>query len=103
MPTTWVATVVVSLVQDRSRFTTGIAAQACVYFVAAFVTRLAIEHHESRYQIAAFIVAATILEVARSSTGRERLSLNLWAAAAVGAVLGVVLARPIAHHGWLGL
>lgn len=103
VPTLWMTTALYSLFTGRLRLLPSIIAQAGVYFIAAFATRLTIRGRESRYQLACFIAAAIVFEVVRQRAGTKGFSRVFLMAGIAGASLGVAVARPIAHRGWPGL
>lgn len=69
------------------------------YFSVAFVTRMILQETESRLQIAAFALAATLIEALRSRAERRRFDGLQWGLNTAAAAAGVLLAKHILEPG----
>lgn len=76
----------------------GVLDRAAVFLVAATMTRLAFTHVRTRWQIAAFVLVASVAVMARiARTGPGGAALR-WAASVAGIVVGAVSTREFVHH-----
>ena len=75
----------------------GNVERAAVFFLVAAVTRGTLTDHQTRWQIAALAIAATLLEAGRGWTAGRSGGLAGWLSSTAGAVVGAVLLRQIAH------
>ena len=76
----------------------GTLDRAAVFLVAAALTRLAFTHVRTRWQIAAFVLVASVAVAARmTKTGVGGAAVR-WAASVGGIVVGAVATREIVHH-----
>ncbi len=96
----WPTIAVLSLVPGEDRPNTGMPGRiehALAYAIAAFVTRLAFRRIASRWQALAFSVAAGLFEIGQIWVPGRNATVGDWAASTAGAVVGVIVARAIAH------
>lgn len=93
----WAALAVLLVGVGRFRLT-GAADRALAFLVAATVTRLAFTHVQTRWQITAFVLVASVAVAARiPRTGLGGAAMR-WAASVGGIVVGAVVTREIVHH-----
>jgi hypothetical protein len=73
------------------------------FFSAAFTTRFVLQETESRLQMAAFSVAALLLERIRSAAADESFNLVRWGLNSGAAAAGVLLAKHILEPGAISI
>ncbi len=96
----WLTLTIISLVPGSERPHTGMSGNAehmLAYFLASLVTRLAFRHTASRWQLVAFSAASALFEVCQIWIPGRHAGVDNWAASSAGALLGILLARVIAH------
>ena len=69
-----------------------------IFLTGSFITRATVINHETRIQLTCWAASAIIVEVARQRTSGRSNGVTGWLASMVGAVIGAVSARHIAHH-----
>lgn len=69
-----------------------------IFLGASFITRATVTNHETRIQLSCWAASAIIVEVARRWESGRSNGIMGWLASMVGAVIGAVWARQIAHH-----
>lgn len=93
----WVALAVLSLVPGRLQIS-GNARCAVAFFVAAAITRLAFREFETRWQLTGFAVAAAVFWFCQVWVERRGVPGTQWFASALGAFVGALIMRTVAHH-----
>ena len=68
-----------------------------IFLAGSFITRATVTNHETRLQLSCWAASAVIVEVARRWVSGRSNGIKGWLASMVGAVIGAVLARHIAH------
>lgn len=72
--------------------------RAAVFFLVAAVTRATVTDHRTRWQIAALVTVALLLEAGRGWRAGRSAGLAGWLSSTAGVVAGAVLLRYVAHH-----
>ncbi len=67
------------------------------YFIVAALTRAALTHIQSRFQLAAFIISAGTFELVQNLILGRTQGLTNWAASSFGALLGIISVRTVIH------
>lgn len=102
----WAAVAAMSLTPGQDRTSTGVLTNVgyCIaYCAAAAVTRAALPHVQSRWQIIAFSIAAGWFETCQIWIPGRPASVVTWLASTVGAALGVIMVRTVLHEHLLRL
>ena len=102
----WVVLTVLSLLPGSFRPSTGLprhVEQAAAFFVVALVTRFAIRHERSRWQILAFVLVAAVFQVCQHWIPGRSGKVSSWAASSTGAFLGVLVAKAVLEPDEFGL
>lgn len=77
---------------------TGTTDRALAFLVTAAATRLALTHVRTRWQIAAFVIVASLAAAADAvRTGRGAAAVR-WAASLGGILVGSIVTREFVHH-----
>ena len=69
-----------------------------IFFAGSFITRATVTNHETRVQLSCWAASAIIVEVARQWMSGRSNGIAGWLASMVGAGLGAITARYMAHH-----
>ena len=96
----WALITVLSLVPGEDRPHTGIGGQfehVMAYLLSALVTRLAIRRTASRAQVLGFSAASAFFEICQIWIPGRSSAVGDWLASTFGALVGVMIARAVAH------
>ena len=93
----WVGLIVLSLVPSRWQLSGNVRC-AIAFFIAAAITRSAFREFETRWQLTGFAVAGLVFWSYQTWVARRDVSSTQWLASAMGAFVGAVIMRTIAHH-----
>ena len=97
----WVTIATVSLAPAQDRTNAGGSGNVehfFAYCVAAAVTRAALPHVQSRWQIILFSLASALFETCQIWIPGRSAAVDNWLASSVGAALGVILVRTVLHE-----
>ena len=97
----WATLAVLSLVPGSARPHTGASGNTehlMAYILAALVTRIAFGHVQTRWQLAGFSAAAAAFEVCQIWIPGRSAGVENWAASTGGALIGLLVARAVAHR-----
>ncbi len=100
----WATIATVSLAPGSDRTAAGRSGHVehfIAYCVAAAVTRAALPHVESRWQIIVFSIFAALFETCRIWIPGRSANVDNWLASTVGAALGVIMVRTVLHENLL--
>ncbi|WP_395664961.1 hypothetical protein [Methylocella sp.] len=96
----WVGIAALSLRSGHGHACAGLAenaGRALAYALSAFMTRLVLQTTDSRAQLMAYSAAAAVFETGRLWTPGRSADVGVWLASSVGALIGIAVARLIAH------
>ena len=100
----WVAIAAISLAPSQDRTNAGASAYVehfFAYCMAAGVTRAALPHVQSRWQIIVFALVAALFETCQIWISGRSAGIDNWLASSVGAALGVITVRTVLHENLL--
>ena len=100
----WVSIAALSLVPSQGRTNAGTATNIEYFFaycMAAGVTRAALPHVQSRWQILVFAMAAALFETCQIWIPGRSAGIDNWLASSIGAALGVITVRTVLHENLL--
>ena len=93
----WAALIVLSLVPSRLQISGNVRC-AVAFCIAAAITRLAFRDFETRWQLTGFAIAAAAFWAYQAWVARRDVPGTQWLASALGAFVGAVIMRVVAHH-----